>query len=132
MKITEYKIEHARTPTENQKNVGIYGTFSLTIETDEGPLATFKELTLRKTKEGNAYIGVPYRAGEKKDGNDKTTKYYYYILFPNAKNKDEMMKPIMAKARQAIEAAGSAKPSSSSNTTNNKPAPAATNDADSW
>lgn len=131
MKITEYKIEHARTPTENQKNVGIFGTFSLTIETDEGPLVTLKELTLRKTKEGSAYIGVPYRAGEKKDGNDKTTKYYYYILFPNAKDKDELMKPIMAKAREAIAAAGSSK----SNTTSapaNKPAPAAANDADSW
>ena len=128
MKITDYIIEFVRAATPAQVNVGINGSFSLKIETDEGTLISLRDLTIRTTKEGKAYIGQPYRTGEKKEGNDKVTKYYYYDLFNNNPNREKLLANILAKAKQALDAVGS------KNTTS-KPAPTAAKqspDNDAW
>lgn len=129
MKITDYVIEYVRSATPAQVNVGIHGTFSLKIDTDEGVLVSLRDLTIRTTKEGKSYIGQPYRTGEKKEGNDKVAKYYYYDLFSGNKNRDELMNNILAKAKQALEA------SNSKNNQGNKTASAAStkqSNEDAW
>jgi len=130
MKITDYIIEYVRSATPAQMKVGINGSFSLKIETDEGTLVSLRDLTLRVTKEGKSYIGQPYRTGEKKEGTDKVSKYYYYDLFSGNNNREQLMNNILAKAKQAIDAAGN----KNNNSANNKQAPPAKQVAsdDTW
>lgn len=130
MKITDYVIEYVRPATPAQVNVGIHGTFSLKIDTDEGVLVSLRDLTIRTTKEGKSYVGQPYRTGEKKEGSDKAAKYYYYDLFSGNKNRDELMNNILAKAKQALDAS-----SNKNNQSNNKTASAAAtkqSNEDAW
>lgn len=107
MNIKELKIEYPMAPTEKMKDSGIFGTFALSIVTDIGVLATLRELTIRKNgTTGELFIAVPSRAVEK---NGEKKYYSYFNLYPGLPNRDELMKGLLDKARQAINGASNVK-----------------------
>jgi hypothetical protein len=86
-----FKITRLFAGTENQKKVGIHGTFNLDMSNDDGIVVSFKDLMLRQSREGKYYIESPFNTyeGKDKEGNPKTQKNNYVRLFPEEKNRSK-------------------------------------------
>lgn len=75
----QIKILDVLTPTEKQKNSGIYGTVNLGIEHDGVMIARLSGITVRKSGQGSMFLSEPsYSVG---DGENKKW-YKHYNLYP--------------------------------------------------
>lgn len=84
-----FVITHVFPGSEKQKAAGIYATFNLNIDGDEGTVVSLKDLKLNKSpKDGKYYIGSPYREYDGKDenGNPEKKKVHFIKLWPDQKN----------------------------------------------
>lgn len=117
-KIT-FEIARFRVGSEKQRAIGIYGTFTLNINTDEGTLVRLDEAKLMK-KQGTEefYIESPYTSvGE---GENKK-RYRYWRFFPDQADWSKQ-KAVVEQARKCFEQAekeGGSNTGARSNNTSN-------------
>jgi hypothetical protein len=107
-----FEIDNFRIGTDNQKNVGIYGSFTLNIRNTDGIIVTLEDMRLRKSKDKEEwYVEGPYTEYNKADGTKG--KRHHYRVWPD-KNNYSKRNPIIDQARDIYSKGGSArKPSTS-------------------
>ena len=100
-----FNVKKVFAGSEKQQNVGIYATFNMTIEAEDGILVSLNDMKLCKSKAGKWYVQSPYRSYEvtDKESHQKTTRRIQYAkLWPEEKNwgKQDM---IVDQVRAALE-----------------------------
>lgn len=77
--------------TEKQKAVGIYATFSMTMDGPDGIILSVNDMKLMKSQEGKYYIDSPFRTYDSTndDGSAKKVKVNYVKFFPEKENWDK-------------------------------------------
>jgi hypothetical protein len=121
-----FEIDNFRIGTDNQKNVGIYGSFTLNIRNTDGIVVTLEDMRLRKSKDKEEwYIEGPYTEYNKADGTKG--KRHHYRIWPD-KNNYAKRNPIIDQAREIYSKGGSARKPSTAQAqpvtqTQNAPAP---------
>lgn len=109
----DFGIRYARHGSAKQKEVGIYGTFSMTLDIPEGILCSFNDMKLMKSREGKFYIQSAFRKYDKPDENGKmvSRRVEYCKFFPEEKNwpkQDIIVQKVLAELEKQDPNAGNA------------------------
>lgn len=102
-----FELDNFRVGTDNQRNVGIFGSFTLNIRNSDGIVVTLDGMRLRRTKNENEwYVEGPYTEYNKADGTKG--KQHHFRVWPD-RNNSSKRDPIVAQAKQLFEQGGSPK-----------------------
>lgn len=135
-----FVITHVFPGSEKQKAAGIYATFNLNIDTDEGTVVAIKDLKLNKSpKDGKYYIGSPYREyqGKGENGAVENKKVHFIKLWPDQKNwpkQDQIVQLVLNKlnAPQSTPSAQPAQPNQARPAAKSAPSKPVSSAVDEW
>jgi len=133
-----FNITHVFPGSEKQKAAGIYATFNLNIDSDEGTVISVKDLKLNKSaKDGKYYIGSPYREYDGKDdnGNPEKKKVHFIKLWPEQKNwpkQDQIVNLVIQELKNGSGQKTSAPPAAAAPKAATKPVVKAPSAVDEW